>query len=152
MTKVDIYWSWDSLIKFHKLCSTESLDFTTWNYKGKSLQALLERKWSAFPVVRYEGNLDKYEGDSPTQHIGRWAPAFQAPFKTSSLVTHTALGFHGHWFFFFFFFSWLFIVGFIFCFRNDIWKMVCFMEIMSYRKMFYYLLVASASLLGSALQ
>lgn len=42
-------WFWDSLIDFHRLWHTQNLDFTKCNYYGKGPQALLERRWFAFP-------------------------------------------------------------------------------------------------------
>lgn len=75
--KCTYYWFWDSLVKFHILCSIQSLDFTKWNYYGKGPQPLLER-WSAFQSSDRRGTWTF----CPTQHIGRWPQAFKLPFKT----------------------------------------------------------------------
>lgn len=76
--KFAYYWFWDSLIQFHTLCSTQSLDFTQWNDHGKDPQALSERRWSAFQGSDMRGTWTF----RPAQHIGRWPPAFKLPFKT----------------------------------------------------------------------
>lgn len=76
--KFAYYWFWDSLIQFHTLRSTQSLDFTQWNDHGKGPQALSERRWSAFQWSDMRGTWTF----RPAQHIGRWPPAFKLPFKT----------------------------------------------------------------------